>query len=177
MAEIKVHDKLFIPYISEVEIVTKIKELAGKLNEEYSGKNPLFIGVLNGAFMFAAELFKHISCEAEISFIKLTSYKDTQSTGQILTAIGLEENVQGRHVIILEDIIDTGNTMSHFMPQILHQQPASLKLASLLYKPDATVHKIKIDYNCFVIPDKFVVGFGLDYNGHGRNMPAIYQLR
>ena len=127
--------------------------------------------------MFAADLFKHINIEAEISFIKLVSYKGTKSTGNVITAIGLDEVIKDRHLIIIEDIVDTGRTLHHFLPQLIHQQPASLKIASLLHKPDATIHSIALDYIGFSIPNKFVLGYGLDYDGLGRNLPSIYQLK
>lgn len=177
MSEIKVHDKCFIPWLSEEVIQQRVKEIASRINNDYAGKKPLFIGVLNGAFMFASDLFKNITIEAEISFIKLASYKGTKSTGQVITAIGLDIDVNSRDLIIVEDIIDTGKTLTEFLPQLQHQQPASLKIAVLLHKPEATVHPINIDYCCFSIPNKFVVGYGLDYNGLGRNISSIYQLK
>ena len=127
--------------------------------------------------MFASELFKHISIPAEICFIKLASYKGTTSSGHVITSIGLDVEVNGRHVIILEDILDTGKTLSNFLPQLFNMSPASLKIAALLHKPEATIYNVPLDYNGFKIPDKFVVGFGLDYNGLGRNIPAIYRLK
>ncbi|CAN5296250.1 hypoxanthine phosphoribosyltransferase [soil metagenome] len=176
MSHIKVHDKYFVPYLTEAEIQERVQEVASQINKDYTGKKPLFIAILNGAFMFASDLFKNISIEANISFIKLASYKGTKSSGQVITAIGLDADINGRDIIIIEDIIDTGKTLTAFLPQVWHQQPASLKIAVLLNKPEATVHPINITYCCFSIPDKFVVGFGLDYNGLGRNLPAIYQL-
>src|SRR4051794_33496958 len=139
MAALHVHDKDFVPYLSEEEIVGKVKELAGKLSEDYAGKRPLFISILNGSFIFSADLFKYLTIEAEICFIKLASYKGTKSSGQVITAIGLDTDIKGRDVIILEDIIDTGKTLNQFLPQVLNQQPASLRIAVLLHKPDATV--------------------------------------
>ncbi|MBV9960925.1 MAG: hypoxanthine phosphoribosyltransferase [Parafilimonas sp.] len=177
MHEIRVHDKTFIPYLSQPEIEESIKNLAQKINQDYADKCPLFIAILNGAFMFAAELFKSISIASEISFIKLASYKGTTSSGHVITSIGLDADVKNKHIIILEDIIDTGKTMSRFLPQLYNQQPASLKIAALLHKPEATTHEVPLDYNCFKIPNKFVVGFGLDYNGMGRNIPAVYKLK
>lgn len=147
-----------------------------QINTDYTGKKPLFIAVLNGSFLFAADLFRQITIDAQISFIKLASYKGTTSTGNIITAIGLEEPVFERHIILLEDIIDTGKTLSEFIPQLLHQNPASLKIASLLTKPEALKHPVIPDYYGFAIPNKFVVGYGLDYDGLGRNIPEIYQL-
>lgn len=174
---LQVHDKLFVPFLSEAEIASKIDELAQKLNNDYKGKKPLFISVLNGSFIFSSDLFKKLTIEAEICFIKLASYKGTKSTGQVITAIGLDTDITGRHIIILEDIIDTGKTMSQFLPQIYNQQPASVKIAVLLHKPEATVHPVNIDYICFTIPNKFVLGYGLDYDGLGRNIASLYQLR
>jgi len=173
---ITIHDKKFVPYISEIEIKEKIKTVAQQIENDYKGLKPLFIAVLNGAFMFAADLFRELNMEAEIAFIKLASYKGTQSTGQVITAIGLDRDVHERHVIIVEDIVDTGKTLSAFLPQLQHSQPKSLKIAALLHKPDATVYPIKPDYVCFPIPSKFVVGYGLDFNGLGRNLKEIYQI-
>lgn len=174
---VQVHDKQFIPYLSEAVIQEKIGELAAQINIAYAGKRPLFVAILNGSFMFAADLFKQITIDAEISFIKLASYKGTKSTGQVLTAIGLDADLHNRHVIIVEDIIDTGKTLHSFLPQLHHQQPASVALAILLHKPEATEYPLTIDYCCFSIPNKFVVGYGLDYDGLGRNLKEIYQLQ
>ena len=176
MSIITVHDKSFVPYLTEEEIIEKVKKLAGRLNKDYEGKRPLFISILNGSFMFSADLFKFLTIEAEICFIKLASYKGTKSSGQVITAIGLDTDIKGRDVVILEDIIDTGKTLNQFLPQVYNQQPLSLKIAVLLHKPEATVHPVTIDYTCFSIPNKFVVGYGLDYNGLGRNLPFLYQL-
>ena len=174
--KIKVHDKEFIPYISEEAIAEQIRNIAHAIKEDYAGKKPLFIAILNGAFIFASDLFKHLEIEAEICFIKLASYKGTKSTGKVITAIGLDEELYNRDVIILEDIVDTGKTLYEFLPQLRHQQPSSLKIAALLQKPDALEHDITVDYSGFRIPNKFVLGYGLDYDGLGRNIPSIYQL-
>jgi hypoxanthine phosphoribosyltransferase len=176
MTTLRIHDKTFKPYISEKAIREKVIELAEALNRDYKEKNPIFIAVLNGAFIFAADLFKSLTIDAEISFIKLASYKGMKSSGHVITAIGLDIELFGRHVVILEDIVDTGKTLYEFLPQLWHQQPASLKIVSLLHKPQATVYPLEVDYKGFDIPDKFVVGYGLDYNGLGRNTAAIYQL-
>ena len=173
---IQIHGKTFVPYLSEDIIKGKIKEMAAAISKDYADKRPLFIAILNGAFMFASDLFKELTIEAEISFIKLASYSGTKSTGNVLTAIGLDAELNGRHVVIIEDIVDTGKTLSSFMPQLAHQGPASIQLAALLTKPEARTHPIQIDYLCFSIPDKFVVGYGLDYDGLGRNLKEIYQL-
>jgi hypoxanthine phosphoribosyltransferase len=176
MSTIKVKDKQFIPFISESVIEEKIKELAAQLKTDYEGKRPLLIAILNGSFMFASDLFKELKFEAEISFIKLASYKGTKSTGHVVTAIGLDTDITERHVIILEDIIDTGKTLHSFLPQLQHQQPASLKVAVLLDKPEPRQFEVPIDYKCFTIENKFVIGYGLDYDGLGRNISSIYQL-
>ncbi len=173
---IVVHNKTFVPYLSEAAIIEKVKELAAAIKKDYAGKKPLFIAILNGSFMFASDLFKELDLEAEICFIKLASYKGTKSSGQVLTAIGLDMDINNRHVVILEDIIDTGKTMNEFLPQLYNQQPASLKIAVLLHKPEATVFPIPIDYCCFTIPNKFVLGYGLDFDGLGRNIRELYQL-
>jgi len=176
MAQVQVHDKIFVPYLSEAAIKEKIRQMAAEISKDYADKKPLFIAILNGAFMFASDLFKELTIDAEISFIKLASYSGTKSTGKVLTAIGLDADINDRHIIIIEDIVDTGKTLSSFLPQLEHQGPASIKLAALLNKPEATTHPIKIDYLCFSIPNKFVVGYGLDYDGLGRNLKEIYQL-
>ncbi|MCE3282744.1 MAG: hypoxanthine-guanine phosphoribosyltransferase [Chitinophagaceae bacterium] len=176
MSVVKVHDKEFVPFISEATIQHRIKDLAEQLSHDYKTKRPLFIAILNGSFIFASDLFKQMEIEAEICFIKLASYKGTKSTGHVVTAIGLDTDIKDRHVVILEDIIDTGKTLYEFLPQIQNQQPASVKIAVLLHKPEATVYKFPIDYCCFSIPNKFVLGYGLDYDGLGRNIREIYQL-
>jgi hypoxanthine phosphoribosyltransferase len=177
MSSIKVLDKEFIPYLSEADLQEKISALAAQLNETYAGKKPLFLSILNGSFLFTADLFRQITIEAEICFIKLASYKGTTSSGNVITAIGLDANVKGRNIIILEDIIDTGKTLHHYLPQLESQQPASIKIAVLLNKKEALQFPVKIDYACFDIPNKFVVGYGLDYDGYGRNTKEIYQLK
>ncbi len=177
MSDIQLFNKTFEPYLPESLIQEKISELGILISKEYEGKKPLFIGVLNGSFMFAADLFKQITIEAEICFIKLASYKGTKSTGNVITAIGLDTDIRDRHLILLEDIIDTGKTMHEFIPQLKHQQPASVKMAVLLHKPDATIYPVQIDYCCFSIPNRFVLGYGLDYDGFGRNLKEIYQLK
>ncbi len=176
MELIKVHDKNFKPYISADKISEEVKRVASEINKDYAGRKPLFIAILNGSFMFASDLFKEINIEAEICFIKLASYKGTKSSGQVITAIGLDVDLVGREIIVIEDIVDTGNTLSKFLPQILHHHPASLKIAALLHKPEAMVHPIQIDYLGFSVPNKFLLGFGLDYDGLGRNIKEIYQL-
>ena len=176
MSVITVNDKNFKPYISAPTISERIKAMAADINKEYEGKRPIFIAILNGSFMFASDLFKEISIDAEICFIKLASYKGTRSTGNVITSIGLDEPLKDRHVVIIEDIVDTGNTLNKFLPQLYNQQPASLKIAALLHKPEALEHPIVIDYLGFSVPNIFLLGFGLDFDGLGRNIPEIYQL-
>ena len=176
MSVIKVRDKSFETYLSEETIQDRIKELAVQINADYAGKRPFFIAILNGSFMFAADLFKHLTIDAEICFIKLASYKGTKSTGNVVTSIGLDDDIFGKEVIIVEDIVDTGKTLHDFLPKLVHQQPKSLKIASLLHKSDATAYPLTLDYVGFTIPDKFVLGYGLDYDGLGRNLKEIYQL-
>ena len=177
MSDIQIHDKVFEPYIDEAKIADGVKRVAEGINRDYEGKKPLILGVLNGSFIFAADLFRGLTIEAEISFIKLVSYKGTSSTGNVVTAIGLEEQLGGRHVIIVEDIIDTGKTLHSFLPELQSRNPASLKIATFLTKPSALKYPVHADYNVFEIEDKFVVGYGLDYDGLGRNLPELYILK
>jgi len=176
MPPIKLHDKTFDTYLSEKEIQEKIQIIAEQINHDYAGRQPLFIAILNGSFMFAADLFKRLTIDAEICFIKLASYRGMKSSGNVITAIGLGQDLFGREVIIVEDIVDTGKTLNEFLPKLDHQQPKSLKIVALLHKPEATQFQLKIDYLGFSIPNKFVVGYGLDYDGLGRNLKEIYQL-
>lgn len=176
MGVIKVHDKSFETYLSDKTIQQRVNEMAAAINRDYAGKKPLFIAILNGSFMFAADLFKQLSIEAELCFIKLASYKGMKSSGKVITSIGLEEDLFGKDVIIVEDIVDTGKTLHKFLPKLLHQQPKSLKIATLLHKSEATEYPLVLDYVGFIIPNKFVVGYGLDYDGLGRNLREIYQL-
>lgn len=176
MSTIQVKDKNFIPYLTALQIDEQIKRLGNEINKDYVGKNPLFIAILNGSFMFASDLFKELTVDPEICFIKLASYKGTISTGHVITSIGLDEKLKGRHVVILEDIVDTGKTLNEFLPQLRDQQPASLKIVALLHKPSALKYSITIDYLGFNVPDKFLLGYGLDYDGLARNLKEIYQL-
>lgn len=176
MAVIRVHDKSFETYLSEDTIQNRIGELATMINKDYAGKRPFFIAILNGSFMFASDLFKRLTVEADICFIKLASYKGLESSGKVVTTIGLDDDLYGKDVVIVEDIVDTGKTLHNFLPRLEHQQPQSLKIATLLHKPEATEYPLKLDYIGFDIPNKFVVGYGLDYDGLGRNFKEIYQL-
>ncbi len=176
MNTILLNDKKFTAYLTVAQIDEQIKRVAVEINKDYEGKRPLFIAILNGSFMFASDLFKELTIECEICFIKLASYKGTKSTGQVITSIGLDATLTDRHVIIIEDIVDTGKTLHEFLPQLINQQPASLKIAALLHKPEALAYPIKIDYLGFNVPNKFLLGFGLDYDGYGRNLKEIYKL-
>jgi hypoxanthine phosphoribosyltransferase len=176
MGLIKVYDKTFETYLSEDTIQKRVQELAAAINKDYAGKRPMFIAILNGSFMFAADLFKHLSIEAELCFIKLASYKGLKSSGNVVTSIGLEDDIFDKEIVIVEDIVDTGKTLHNFLPKLEHQQPRSLRIATLLHKSEATEFPLKLDYIGFDIPNKFVVGYGLDYDGLGRNLKEIYQL-
>lgn len=176
MGRIKVHDKTFETYLSEDIIQKRVQELAAAINRDYAGKRPLFIAILNGSFMFASDLFKHLTIEAELCFIKLASYKGLKSSGNVVTSIGLEDDIFNKEIVIVEDIVDTGKTLHNFLPKLEHQQPKSLKIATLLHKSEATEYPLQLDYIGFDIPNKFVVGYGLDYDGLGRNLKEIYQL-
>ncbi|MDF2385291.1 hypoxanthine phosphoribosyltransferase [Nostoc ellipsosporum NOK] len=176
MGAIQVHDKSFDIYLSEATIQQRIGELAASINQDYAGKRPFFIAVLNGSFMFASDLFKQLTVDAEICFIKLASYKGMKSTGNVVTSIGLDDDIFDRDIIIVEDIVDTGKTLHQFLPKLEHQQPRSMRIATLLHKSEATTYPLTLDYVGFDIPNKFVVGYGLDYDGLGRNLKEIYQL-
>jgi hypoxanthine phosphoribosyltransferase len=176
MSTIKVHDKVFTIYLSEAAIQERVKTIAETINKDYQGKKPLFIAILNGSFMFAADLFKHLTIASEITFIKLASYKGMKSTGNVITSIGLDAELYGKDLIIIEDIVDTGKTLYNFLPKLKDHHPTSLKIAALLHKPDATKFPLNLDYVGFSIPDKFVIGYGLDYDGMGRNLKEIYQV-
>lgn len=176
MSSIKVHDKNFETYLTEAVIQQRVKEIAARINTDFAGRRPLFIAILNGSFMFASDLFKNLSIEAELCFIKLASYKGMKSSGKVVTSIGLEEDLFGKEVIIVEDIVDTGKTLHNFLPKLLHQQPKTLRIATLLHKSEATEFPLTLDYVGFDIPNKFVVGYGLDYDGLGRNLKEIYQV-
>jgi hypoxanthine phosphoribosyltransferase len=176
MKNVRLHDKEFEPFISEAEVETAIERLAGELRTKYDGKRPLFLGVLNGSFMFAAELLKRLDIECEISFVKVASYHGTRSTGTISQLIGLNEKLEGRHVVVLEDIVDTGHTIRHIMDILAERHPASVSIATLLFKPDAYKQDVPIEHVAIRIPNAFVVGSGLDHDGLGRNLRGILKI-
>lgn len=165
----------FKPYIEESVLKSRIQEIGKEITADYTGNQLHIISVLNGAFMFTADLVRHIQRPCNIQFIRLLSYHGTQSSGKITEIMGLNESIRGKHVLIVEDIIDTGLTIEYLYKTIVSHEPASLKVASLLSKPEMYRGNVKIDYLGFAIPNHFVVGYGLDLNGFGRNLPAIYQ--
>ncbi|MEI6061569.1 MAG: phosphoribosyltransferase family protein [Bacteroidota bacterium] len=169
-------DKNFTKYISNDEIQEKVRGLSARLNVELYGKNPLFIVVLNGAFIFASDLLKGVTIDCEIAFVKLSSYQGTQSSGVVQQIIGLDRNVKGRTIVVIEDIVDTGLTLDHFLKTLGEMEPETVKVATCLLKPDAFHAGFPIDYLCFSIPNEFVVGYGLDYDGLGRNSSDIYKI-
>jgi hypoxanthine phosphoribosyltransferase len=173
---VKIHDKHFSPFISQRKIANAVKKMGKKITEDYRGKNPLFLSVLNGAFIFAADLMRAVETDCEITFVKLNSYRGTSTSGNVQTVLGLDMDLRGRHIIIVEDIVDTGNTLHNFTKELLKNEPASVTIAACFFKPDALQHPIKINYLGFEIPDKFIVGYGLDYDGLGRNLRDVLQL-
>jgi hypoxanthine phosphoribosyltransferase len=176
MNEITVLDREFSVYITEDEIQSRITALAEKINEDLKGKDVLFFGVLNGVFLFAADIFRQITLDCQVSFIKLASYDGTTSTGKIKELIGWNEDITGKTVVVLEDIVDTGATLERVIGELRLRKAADIKICTLLFKPEAYTKDIPIDYIGFEIPNNFVVGYGLDYDGYGRNLRAIYKL-
>lgn len=176
MKTIQVYDRYFVLYISSEKIQEAVVKIAGKINQDMQGKNPLFLVVLNGAFMFAADLFKHITIPCDISFVKLSSYIGTKTTSAVRELIGLDEVLHDRSVVILEDIIDTGITMGVTREKLRKLEAKEVRIATLLFKPQAFTMNYEIDYIGMDIPNEFIVGYGLDYNGRGRNYPDIYKI-
>ncbi|AFL83136.1 hypoxanthine phosphoribosyltransferase [Belliella baltica DSM 15883] len=174
---IKIKDKEFVPFISAEEIDIRLKALGAQISKDFKNDNPIIIGVLNGAFMFLSDLAKYLDIPTEISFMKVASYVGTDSKGEVTDLIGLESDLLNRRVIVVEDIIDTGLSMTHLLKTINTKNPKSVSVATLLYKPDALRYNVEVDYIGFEIENKFVVGYGLDYDGQGRNIPSIYQLK
>ncbi|HYW95050.1 MAG TPA: hypoxanthine phosphoribosyltransferase [Bacteroidales bacterium] len=176
MKKIKVLDKEFEISIPSEKIQARIKEMAAKLTEDLADKKPVFIGILNGSFMFASDLFKEIHFDAQITFLKLASYQGTTTTGSVKQLIGLNQNIEGQHIVILEDIVDTGITLENIMRQLDGYRPASISIVTLLYKPESFQKDIKLNYVGFTIPNDFIVGYGLDYDGYGRRYKDIYTV-
>ena len=176
MKEVTVLDKNFIEFIPEDKIISRIEEMAERINNDFKGEEVVFLGILNGAFLFAAELFKRINIKARISFVKLASYEGTSSSGSIRELIGWNEDIKNQHVVIIEDIVDTGNTLERIVDELVIRKVSGIKVATLLFKPGAYKKDIPLEYVGFEIPNDFVIGFGLDYDGFARNLPAIYTL-
>ncbi|MDX5419379.1 MAG: hypoxanthine phosphoribosyltransferase [Hymenobacteraceae bacterium] len=173
---ITLHDCQFSTYMYEEEIIARIHMLAEQLEQDYADKNPLFLAVLNGSFMFTADLMKRINIPCEISFIRMSSYQDMQSTGNVREVLGLTENIEGRDVVVIEDIVDTGHTVNALLQQLSAKNPASIEIITLLMKPECLQHQLDVKYVAKSIPNDFVVGYGLDYNGLGRNLRDIYKI-
>ena len=176
MEKLKLHDLFFEPFISADRIRDRVREMGQELKQQYQGRNPVFLAILNGAFVFAADLVRACDFDCEVTFVKLSSYEGLQSSGQINELIGLEMDIRGRPVLIIEDIVDSGRTLASFIPRLQNLGPASIEIVSFLFKPEALESELDIYLTGFEIPNRFVVGYGLDYNGLGRNLPDIYQL-
>ncbi|WP_114750656.1 hypoxanthine phosphoribosyltransferase [Pleomorphovibrio marinus] len=173
---ITIQDKKFTPFIDAEKIQQRVRGIADQISLDYQDKQPLLLCVLNGAFIFIGDLAKALRVPAEFAFIRLASYKGTKSTGKVSIKMELEQEIEGRHLIVVEDIVDTGKSMNMLLEELKKRHPESIALASLLAKPDATILPVHIDYLGFEIPNKFVVGYGLDIDGYGRNLPEIYQV-
>jgi hypoxanthine phosphoribosyltransferase len=176
MQRVQVKDKFFKIYIEDSKILEAVKNVANKINTELATSNPIFISVLNGSFMFAADLMKQVNIPCEITFTKVSSYSGMESSGKINSLLGISENLEGRTVVLIEDIVDTGNTIEFLTKQLLHSKVKDVKIATLLFKPKAYKKSIAVDYIGIEIPNDFVVGYGLDYDGQGRNLRSIFVL-
>jgi len=176
MKEVVILDKRFREMIPGDDISKRIDELAEAINRDFRDQDVVFLGILNGAFLFAAELFKRINIKARISFVKLASYEGTKSSGSVQELIGWNEDIKHKQVVIIEDIVDTGHTLERIAGELSIRKVAGFKVATLLFKPHSYKKKIPLDYVGFEIPSDFVVGFGLDYDGYGRNLPSVYTL-
>ena len=176
MSRVKIKDKTFETSIAETEIKQRIREVAARINKDMAGKNPLFLSVLNGAFIFTADLLREITVPCEVSFVKLASYQGITSTGKVHEVIGINEDLTGRSVIIVEDIVDTGRTMKQMIESLGTRNLGSVDICTLFVKPDKLEEPLDIKYSCFSIPNEFIVGYGLDYDQQGRNLKDIYTL-
>jgi hypoxanthine phosphoribosyltransferase len=176
MDRVKVFDKEFELSIPSARIQKRIRELADEISNDMKEMDPLFIGILNGSFIFASDLFKRLKIDARITFLKLQSYQGTRSSGEIKQLIGLSQDIKDMNIVILEDIVDTGQTLETSIKELSGYKPASIRVVTLLFKPEACIKKIHLDYTGFSIPDKFVIGYGLDYKGFGRKYEDIYTL-
>ena len=176
MDTIQVLDKTFTPFIPAEEILEQVHRVATEINRDYEGTSPVFLVVLNGAFVFAADLMREITLPVEVSFVKLASYDGTSSTGTVREVIGLNTDITGRPVIIVEDIVESGITMAHMIDTLKRQNPQSIDICTLLLKPEKLQVKLDIRYTAMEIPNDFILGYGLDYNGQGRGLKDIYTL-
>ena len=176
MEDVKVYDKIFRLSIHEKEILDAVDRIADGLNRDYHGKDPVFLAVLNGAFVFASDLLKKINFPCSVSFVKLASYRGTSTSGNVKNLIGLNEDLKGREIVIIEDIIDSGTSMKYLLAELRELGALNIRIASLLLKPEAFKENYHIDYVGLRIPNDFIVGYGLDYNGYGRNLNQIYTL-
>ena len=174
--KIKVHDLFFEKFITEERIRERVEDIGNMITAKYQGQCPVLLGILNGVYVFMADLSRACKIETEISFMKLSSYKGTSSSGEISTQLDLNISIQGKPVIIVEDIVDSGRTMHHLLPKLWEHHPSSIELVALLVKREAMEFPIEVHYAGFEIPSKFVVGYGLDYDGKGRNLSSIFQL-
>lgn len=174
---IQVKDKQFSLYITEEEIQAKVKEVAGKIEADLKDKHPLFLVILNGSFIFAADLLRNLNFPCEITFVRVASYEGTTTTGQVKQLLGLKDSIEGRTVVIVEDIIESGYTMQEVLRILDEKQPAEVLITSLFIKPECLKTPVHVHYPCFEIDNDFIVGYGLDYNQEGRNLPAIYKLK
>jgi hypoxanthine phosphoribosyltransferase len=173
---IQLHDKKFVPFISAEEIDFALAQMAEMIADDFAGETPVFIGILNGAFMVVSDLLKHYKGACEVSFVKVSSYEGMESTGDIRQLIGINQNLEGRSVIVVEDIVDTGHTVEALKQIFKRENVRHFKIATLFFKPEAYQKDLKLDYIGIRIPNKFIVGFGLDYDGLGRNLPSVYQV-
>ena len=176
METLQIKDKKFAVSIPEAEIRRQVKRVAEEINRDLCGRKPLFLAILNGSFIFAADLMREITLESQISFVKLASYSGMSSTGEVADMIGLDADIEGRDVIVVEDIVDSGLTMQHVMEMLRARNPRSLAVCTLLVKPENLKVDVDIRYRCFEIPNDFIVGYGLDYDGFGRNTRDIYTV-
>jgi hypoxanthine phosphoribosyltransferase len=176
MKEIRILDKKFREYLTEKTIQQRIDEMAKQVNNDLAEKEVVFLGILNGAFLFAADLFRRIDFPARISFVKLASYQGTSSSGSIKELIGWNEDIKNKTIVVVEDIVDTGNTLERIVDELVIRKASEIRIAAMLYKPAAYTKKIPLDYIGFEIPNDFVVGYGLDYDGLGRNLTSVYTL-
>lgn len=176
MNTVKIHDQTFRISYPEKDILNRVKAVADRINKDMAGKNPLFLAVLNGSFVFAADLMRMITIPCEISFVKLASYEGTMSTGKIKEVIGINENISGRTIIIVEDIIESGLTMKRMLETLGTRNPESIHICTLLIKPEKLTIDLNVEYAAMEIPNDFIVGYGLDYNQQGRNLRDIYTL-